>query len=130
MPRASWLRRMAPPRRHLALVCFVRQAWRDTLDQAVDMYGKLLDRSRKLVEHRLDEKLKAQRHAVAPDASDPNAGAGRHAQGEVPELAPRSLPPAERRSLRARPRRLTPRILVLPQEPDGPRAGAREETFS
>ena len=26
--------------------------------------GKLLDRSRKLVEHRLDEKLKAQRHAV------------------------------------------------------------------
>ena len=29
------------------------------------MYGKLLDRSRKLVEHRLDEKLKAQRHAVA-----------------------------------------------------------------
>lgn len=28
------------------------------------MYGKLLDRSRKLVEHRLDEKLKAQRHAV------------------------------------------------------------------
>ena len=28
------------------------------------MYGKLLERSRKLVEHRLDEKLKAQRHAV------------------------------------------------------------------
>ena len=55
---------MAAPRRHLALVCFLHQAWRDTLDQAVDMYGKLLDRSRKLVEHRLDEKLKAQRHAV------------------------------------------------------------------
>ena len=25
-------RRMAAPRRHLALVCFLHQAWRDTLD--------------------------------------------------------------------------------------------------
>ena len=32
---------IAAPRRHPALVCFVHQAWRDTLDQAVDMYGKL-----------------------------------------------------------------------------------------
>ena len=61
---AARLRRMAAPRRHLALVCFLHQAWRDTLDQAVDMYGKLLERSRKLVERRLDEKLKTQRHAV------------------------------------------------------------------
>ena len=55
---------MAAPRRHFALVCFLHQAWRDTLDQAVDMYGKLLDRNRKLVEERLDDMLKAQRHAV------------------------------------------------------------------
>ena len=55
---------MTAPRRHLDLVCFLHQAWRDTLDQAVDMYGKLLDRNRKLVELRLDDKLKAQRHAV------------------------------------------------------------------
>ena len=40
---ADRVRRMATPRRHLALVCFLHQAWRDTLDQAVDMYGKLLD---------------------------------------------------------------------------------------
>ena len=53
-----------PPRRHLALVCFLHQAWRDTLDQAVDMYGELLDRNRKLVEGRLDDMLKAQRQAV------------------------------------------------------------------
>ena len=52
------------PRRHLALVCILHQAWRDTLDQAVDMYGKLLDRNRKLVEARLDDMLKAQRQAV------------------------------------------------------------------
>ena len=55
---------MAAPRRHLALVCFLHQTWRDTLDQAVDMYGKLLDRNRKLVETRLDDMLKAQRQAV------------------------------------------------------------------
>ena len=61
---ADRLREMTAPRRHLALVCFLHQAWRDTLDQAVDMYGKLLDRNRKLVELRLDDKLKAQRHAV------------------------------------------------------------------
>ena len=41
---ADRVRRMAAPRRHLALVCFLHQTWRDTLDQAVDMYGKLLDR--------------------------------------------------------------------------------------
>ena len=46
------------------MVCFLHQAWRDTLDQAVDMYGKLLDCNRKLVEDRLDDMLKAQRHAV------------------------------------------------------------------
>ena len=61
---AARLRRMVAPRRHLALVCFLHQAWHDTLDQAVDMYGKLLDRGRKLAQRRLDEKLKAQRLAV------------------------------------------------------------------
>ncbi len=61
---ADRVREMAAPRRHLALVCFLHQAWRDTLDQAVDMYGKLLDRNRKLVDERLDGMLKAQRHAV------------------------------------------------------------------
>ena len=58
------VREMAAPRRHLALLCFLHQAWRDTLGQAVDMYGKLLDRNRKLVDDRLDDMLKAQRHAV------------------------------------------------------------------
>ncbi|MCY4633919.1 MAG: hypothetical protein OXG04_05315 [Acidobacteria bacterium] len=61
---ADRVRRMAVPGRHLALVCFLHQAWHDTLDQAVDMYGKLLDRNRKLVEARLDDMRKAQRQAV------------------------------------------------------------------
>ena len=55
---------MAAPRRHLALVCFLHQAWRDTLDQAVDMYGTLLDRHRTRVEDHLDDRLNAHRHAV------------------------------------------------------------------
>ena len=50
----------------------------------------------------------------APDASDPNPSARRHAEGEVPELVSRSLPRADPRSLRTRPRCLTPRILMLP----------------
>ena len=61
---ADRLRELVAPRRYLALVCFLNQAWRDTLDQAVDMYGKLLERDQKQVQYRLDEKLKAQRHAA------------------------------------------------------------------
>ena len=37
---ADRLREMVAPRRRLALVCFLHQAWRDTLDQAVDMYAR------------------------------------------------------------------------------------------
>ena len=61
---AARIREMAAPRRHLALVFFLHQAWRDTLDQAVDMYGTLLDRHRKRVEDHLDDRLNAHRHAV------------------------------------------------------------------
>ena len=45
---------MAAPRRYLALVCFLHQACRDTLDQAVDMYGKHLERNRSMIELRLN----------------------------------------------------------------------------
>lgn len=61
---ADRLRGMNAPRRHLALACFLHQAWREALDQAVDTYGKLLNRNRKQVEHRLDELLKSQRQSV------------------------------------------------------------------
>ena len=61
---ADRLRELIAPRRYLALVCFLRQTWRDTLDQGVDMYGKLLERGQKQVQFRLEEKLKAQRRAA------------------------------------------------------------------
>ena len=71
---ADRVREMAAPRRHLALVCFLYQAWRDTLDQAVDMYGKLLDRNRKRVEDRLDDMLK--RRSATPSTGSFSATAG------------------------------------------------------
>ena len=64
---------MVAPRRHLALLSFLHQAWRDQLDQAVDMYDKLLDRNRKLV----DDMLKAQRQAVDPNRFTATAGSAR-----------------------------------------------------
>ena len=107
---ADRVREMAAPRRHLALVCFLHQAWRDTLDQAVDMYGKLLDRNRKLVDDRLDDMLKAQRHAVdrivhryrrlgavllEPDVGD--AGLRARLLSIVPEEQLRGRPASSRR---------------------------------
>ena len=61
---AARIREMAAPRRHLALVFFLHQAWRDTLDQAIDMYGTLLDRHRTRVDDHLDDRRTAHRHAV------------------------------------------------------------------
>ena len=61
---AARIREMAAPRRHLARGCFLHQAWRDTLDQAVDMYGTLLDRHRTRVDDHLDDRRNAPRHAV------------------------------------------------------------------
>ena len=59
----------------------------------------------------------------APDDADPNPGARRHAQDEVPELVPRALPRPQCCPLRTCPRRLTPRILVLSDRPRGSRRG-------
>ena len=80
---ADRVREMAAPRRHLALVCFLHQAWRDTLDQAVDMYGKLLDRNRK----RVDE-----RHAT-PSTGSFNATAGSAPCCSIPTSATTSCAP-------------------------------------
>ena len=42
---AHRLRDLALPRRRTALVCFLRQSYRDGVDQAVDMFDKLLTRT-------------------------------------------------------------------------------------
>ena len=71
---------MAAPRRHRALV----------LDQAVDMYGRLLDRNRKLVEDRLDDMLKAQR---TPSTGSVSATAGSAQCCSIPTSATTSCGP-------------------------------------
>ena len=41
---ANRLRELAGPRRLATLTCFLRQSYRDTIDQAVDMFDKIIIR--------------------------------------------------------------------------------------
>ena len=50
-------------------MCFLRQAWRDTLDQTVDMYAKLLERNCKQVEN----DLRFSEHFLRPGERQPAA---------------------------------------------------------
>ena len=61
---AARLREMPAPQRYLALVCYLRQMWRETLDQGVDMYGKLLRRYQRQAHEQLDARLTAQRRTI------------------------------------------------------------------
>ena len=58
---APRLRKLARPRRWTALVCFLRQSYRDGVDQAVDMFDKLLTRTFAHAERDLDQHLREQR---------------------------------------------------------------------
>ena len=58
------LRDLAKPRRLASLVCFLRQSYRDTVDQAVDMFDKLLTRTCTQAEHDLDDQIRTQRHSI------------------------------------------------------------------
>ena len=57
---AHRLRELARPRRRAALVCFLRQSYRDAVDQAVDMFDKLLTRTVAHAERELDQHLREQ----------------------------------------------------------------------
>ena len=139
---------MAAPRRPLALVCFLHPAWRDTLDQAVDMYGTLLDRHRTRVEDHLDDRLNAHRHAVdrighrdhrlGAVLLDPDIGDAEvrtrvlsivpETQGREDQSAPGELdagrPPGARRADRRAARRAAPGRRAV-SEPDDVRRRAR-----
>ena len=58
------LRRLAQPRRHAALVCFLWQSYRDTVDQAVDMFDKLLLKTHTRAQNELDEQMRSQRQKI------------------------------------------------------------------
>lgn len=61
---ADRLREVARLRRHAALVCFLRQSYRDAIDQAVDMFDKLLTRTHTRAEHELSDQMRSQRQTI------------------------------------------------------------------
>ena len=61
---ADRLREVARPRRLAALVCFLRQSYRDAVDQAVDMFDKLLTRTHTRAEHELNDQMRSQRQTI------------------------------------------------------------------
>ncbi|MGO9062920.1 MAG: DUF4158 domain-containing protein [Candidatus Binataceae bacterium] len=58
------LRELTEPRRRAALVCFLWQSYRDAVDQAVDMFDKLLIRAQTQAQNELDEQLSRQRQTI------------------------------------------------------------------
>jgi TnpA family transposase len=61
---ADRLREVAQPRRLAALICFLRQSYRDAIDQAVDMFDKLLTRTHTRAAHELDDQMRGQRQTI------------------------------------------------------------------
>jgi TnpA family transposase len=61
---ADRLREVAQPRRLAALACFLRQSYRDAVDQAVDMFDKFLTRTHTRAEHELDDQMRGQRQTI------------------------------------------------------------------
>ncbi len=61
---ADRLREAGRDRRLAALVCFLRQSYRDAVDQAVDMFDKLLTRTHTRAEHELDDQIRGQRQTI------------------------------------------------------------------
>src|SRR4051812_5590961 len=61
---ADRLREVARPRRLAALVCFLRQSYRDAVDQAVDMFDKFLTRTHTRAEHELSDQMRSQRQTI------------------------------------------------------------------
>ena len=58
------LRDVARSRRLTALICFLHQSYRDTVDQTVDMFDKILTRTQTQAEHDLDDHLRDQRRTL------------------------------------------------------------------
>jgi TnpA family transposase len=61
---ADRLREAGRDRRLAALVCFLRQSYRDAVDQAVDMFDKLLTRAHTRAERELDDQMRGQRQTI------------------------------------------------------------------
>lgn len=61
---ADRLREIGETRQHASLVCFLRQSYRDAVDQIVDMFDKLLTRTQTHAQNELDEHMRRQRQTI------------------------------------------------------------------
>jgi len=61
---ADRMRELARPRRLAALTCFLRQSYRDAVDQAVDMFDKIATHIQTDAENELDEKMRRQKRTI------------------------------------------------------------------
>src|SRR5271165_1153268 len=61
---ADRLRELTGPRRLATLTCFLRQSYRDTIDQAVDMFDKIIIRMQADTARELDEQMCQQRKTI------------------------------------------------------------------
>ena len=66
---AHRLREVEPFHRYGALVCFLRQTFQDTIDFAVDMHYKLINKAEKNAKKTFDEELKQRRRAILSSLS-------------------------------------------------------------
>lgn len=58
------LRELQSPHRHSALVCFLWQTSRDTIDYVVDMYFKLITKLYRKAEHQIDAEMQKKRKSI------------------------------------------------------------------
>lgn len=61
---AHRLRELTPPRRRASMVCFLWQSYRDAVDQAVDMFDKLITRTHTQAKNELAEQMGRQRKTI------------------------------------------------------------------
>jgi TnpA family transposase len=61
---ADRLRELARPRRLAALTCFLRQSYRDAIDQSIDMFDKITTRLEADAAQELDEQMCSQRKTI------------------------------------------------------------------
>ena len=112
---ADRLREVARPRRLAALACFLRQSYRDAVDQAVDMFDKFLTRTHTRAEHELDDQMRGQRRRSRRPW--PRCGPWGRSSSTTPSATPRCAAAVRRRA---------------PRRPGGPvggvgRVGHRQE---
>ncbi|MEE8250767.1 MAG: Tn3 family transposase [Gemmatimonadales bacterium] len=58
------IRRLMPPRRYAALLCFLQETHADTIDHVVDLHAKLVTQAYRRAQRRHDEELKAHRRSL------------------------------------------------------------------